>query len=222
MFALKDRQNYPVKLKVHAACNHKWHMADETMAIFLDVLHASGKATSSDHLKKLHFIDIENDQGTYQGITRFPMRPLTHRVIRCMHGLLYGEPLPIATQHQVHYPIPEVDTSNGYRPVQHHPQTYQFANELCTAQRTGTYDAVRAYNGKFKYVCTWHQMDDETPICLFAFDIYRLSTFAVRIADFPQAIIGFYAASKPPGATACSRIHAEHPDEDILYPIIEV
>jgi hypothetical protein len=101
-------------------------------------------------------------------------------------------------------------------------QTYQFANELCTAQRTKTFDAVRAYNGKFKYVCTWHEMDDGTPICLFAFDIYRISAFAVKIADFPQAMIGFYALPKPKKATSCSRIRADHPDEDILYPILDV
>ena len=221
MFAVEDRANYPVKLQVHAKCNHKWHLADETMSIFLDAQHGAGKATDPSHLKKLHFIDIENDQGIYQGITKFPMRPLAHRIIRCMHALLYGMPLPLQTLHDVHYPIPEVDTSNGNRPVQHHPQTYQFANELCTAQRTNTHDAVRAYNGKFKYVCTWHEMDNGTLICLFAFDIYRMAKFAVKIPDFPQATIGFYASEKPEGATACSRVRADHPDEDILYPIIE-
>ena len=220
MFAIEDRQNYPIKLSVHAECNHKWHLEDEKMAIFLDLQHGARKSTDSNHFKKLQFIDIENDQGTSQGITNFPMRPLVYRVIRCMHALLYGEPLPTETRHHVHYPIPEVDTSNGNKPVRHYPKTYQFANELCTAQRTNTHDAVRAYNGKFKYVCTWHEMDDGTPICLFAFDIYRMAAFAVKIPGFPQATIGSYAASKPKDATACSRIRAEHPDEDILYPII--
>jgi hypothetical protein len=113
MFAIEDRQNYPIKLKVHAECNHKWHLADETMAIFLDAQHGSGKASNPDHIKKLRFIDIKNDQGTYQGITSFPIRPLAYRVISCMHALLYGEPLPMQTPNDIHYPIPEVDTGNG-------------------------------------------------------------------------------------------------------------
>lgn len=221
MFAKPDRANYPIKLKVHERCNHKWHLADETMAIFLDILHGTGKSTDPGHLGKLNFIDIENAQGVYQGITKFPMRPLAHRIIRCMHAVLYGSFLKTDTFHDVHYPIPEVDTSNDNKPVRHHMQTYQFANELCTAQRTGTNDAVSAYNGKFKYVCTWHKMDDGRSICLFAFDIYRLHNFAVKIEGYPRAVIGFYATEKPEGATACSLLKVKHSDEDILYPILE-
>ncbi len=137
-----------------------------------------------------------------------------------MHAVLYRSFLKAETLHDVHYPIPEVDTSNGNRPVPHHPQTYQFANELCTAQRTGTYDAVRAYNGMFKYVCTWHHLDNGTPICLFAFDIYRFGDFGVKIVDYPRAFIGFYATDKPKDGTSCSKLQADHPDEDILYPIL--
>ena len=221
MFAKVDRENYPIKLKVHERCNHKWHLADETMAIFLDILHGSGKATNPEHLRRLNFIDIQNEQGVYQGITRFPMRPLVHRIIRCMHSILYGSFLGADTYHDVHYPIPEVDTENENRPIRHHMQTYQFANELCTAQRTGTFDEVRAYNSKFRYVCTWHKLDNGESICLFAFDIYKLHNFAVKIEGYPRAVIGFYRASKPEGGTECSQLRVEHPDEDILYPLLE-
>lgn len=124
--------------------------------------------------------------------------------------------------HVVHYPIPEVDTDNENKPVRHEMQTYQFANELCTAQRTGTYDAVYAYNGKFKYVCTWHKLDNGKSICLFAFDIYKLHDFAVKIDEYPKAVIGFYATEKPPDATACSLLRIEHSDDNILYPILAI
>jgi hypothetical protein len=221
MFAKSDRANYPIKLKVHERCNHKWHGADETMAVFLDILHGTGKVSDPGLLRKLNFIDIQNDQGVYLGITKFPMRPLAHRIIRCMHAILYGSFLKTDTFHDVHYPIPEVDARNGNKPVRHHPQTYQFANELCTAQHTGTHDAVSAYNGKFRYVCTWHKLDNGQPICLFAFDIYRLHRFAVKIEDYPKAVIGFYVADKPAKATSGSLLRIEHSDEDILYPILE-
>ena len=46
MFAISDRANYPIKLKVHARCNHRWHSEDEKMAIFYDVLHGNKKASN--------------------------------------------------------------------------------------------------------------------------------------------------------------------------------
>lgn len=221
MFAIADRANYPIKLKVHAACNHRWHADDEKLAIFFDILHGGEKAEKPGLLKKLSFVDIDNEQGTYQGITNFPLRPLAYRIIRCAHALLYGEYLPKETMHHVHYPIPEVDVSNGNRPTAHELQTYSFASELCTAQKTGTYDCIVANNRQFRYMCTWANLDNGSPICLFAFDIYRLSRLAIEIRDFPKAIIGFYARPTPKGATRCSALRLEHKDEEILYPLVE-
>jgi len=134
MFAKLDRTNYPIKLQVHERCNHKWHLADEMISVFLDILHGTGKAADPHHLRKLNFVNIQNAQGLYQGITKFPMRPLVHRIMRCMHAVLYGSFLKTDTFHHVHYPIPEVDTENNNQPVQHQIQTYQFANELCNEQ----------------------------------------------------------------------------------------
>jgi hypothetical protein len=222
MFAIADRVNYPIKFPVHATCNHRWHVDDEKMAIFYDILQGGTKASDPAMQKKLSFLDIENDQGVFLGITNFPIRPLAYRVIRCAHSLLYGEYLPAQTINQIHYPIPEVDRSNGNRPVPHEMQTYQFANELCIAQKTKTHDSIAAYNHQFRYVCTWSHLDGGAPICIFAFDIYRLSRFAVGIQDFPKAVIGFYSAtSTPKTATKCSNIRIESTDEEILYPILE-
>lgn len=220
MFAAVDRQDYPLVLQVHEKCNHAWHIADETMALFLDVLHGGKRVAEPRQLAKLSFLDIQNEQGRYQAINNFPIKPLAHRILRCMHALLYGEHLPAATPNTIHIPIPEVDESNGNRPMPHLPQTYQFANELCTAQKTNTFDAVSAYNGKFRYVSTWHKADNGQPLCLFAFDIYRLSNFGVRIQGFPQAVIGSYLWQTPAGATRCSELRVDHPDHEILYPLL--
>ncbi|MBF8177026.1 MAG: hypothetical protein K2Y13_06125 [Burkholderiaceae bacterium] len=219
-FSKPDRTNYPIKLQVHERCNHKWHLADETMSIFLDALHGTEKSSNPKHLAKLNFIDIKSEQGIYQGITKLPIRPLAYRIIRCMHALLYKSFLKVETVHDIHYPIPEADTANNNKPFSQKIQTYQFSNELCTAQRTETHDAIYAYNGRFKYICTWHKLDNGQSICLFTFDIYKLHNLAVKIADYPRSVIGFYAAEKPQNATLCSLLKLEHPDEDILYPIL--
>lgn len=221
MFAVADRINYPIKLKVHASCNHSWHVEDEKMAIFYDVLHGAKKASDPALGKKLSFIDVENEQGTYQGITNFPIRPLTYRIIRCAHALLYGDFLPANTGNHIHYPIPEVDASNGNKPVVHQMQTYAFANELCKAQKTKTHDFLFSNSQKFRYVCTWSKLDNGQPICIFAFDIYRLSHFAIQIKDFPQAVIGFYMTATPANGSKCSNLAVESSDDEILYPILE-
>ena len=221
LFRIEDRANYSLKLKVHAACNHRWHAVDEKMSVFLDFLHNNGKLTNRSLVDKLNFHDIENEQGCYFGVSNVPLRPITNRILRCAHALLYNEFLPKETVHTAHYPIPELDPQTPGHPHRHEMQTYELANSLCTAQRTGTYDSIVAYNRQFKYICTWSKLDDCTSICIFAIDIYRLSDLAVEIDGFPKAIIGAYCHSRPSNAALCSRLELENSDEDILYPIIE-
>lgn len=128
MFKVADRINYPIKLKVHEKCNHNWHINDEKMGIFYDILHGGNKITIPELQNKLTFQDIETNQGVFKGITGFPLQPLVHRIIRCMHALLYHEYLPNQTKHYIHYPIPELDQSNQNQPILQEPQTYQFAD----------------------------------------------------------------------------------------------
>jgi len=221
MFAVADRQNYPLLFKVHAKCNHNWHRRDEQMAIFLDYLHGGRKAANPELQKKLTMVSVKNDQGIFQAITNFPLRPLAYRVMRGMHALLYGTYLPENTPHHIHYPLPEVDFNNGNRPVQNEIQTYRLAQALCTAQKTNTCDRVVAYNGKFRYACTWDQYDNGQPICIFAFDIYRINRFAIEIEDFTEAFVGHYSVNDVPiPATWCSKLEVQHSRQEVLYPLL--
>ncbi|MEK6762867.1 MAG: hypothetical protein AABY96_09150 [Nitrospirota bacterium] len=222
IFHTTDRENYPIKLKVHACCNHRWQEKDEKLSIFFDVLHGNTKANNPILQQRLSFVSVITEQGVYKGIADFPIRPLARRIIKCAHAVLYGEYLQAGTLHHIHYPIPEIDPTKGNEPFQNLLQTYSFADELCIAQKAGTFDSLIAYNRKFKYVCTWSQLDNGDPICIFAFDIYRLSGFAVKIKDFPSAVIGFYAASKiPVGATICTKLRVESTNDELLYPILQ-
>lgn len=220
IFHVSDRTNYPLKIKVHEKCNHNWHLEDDKLAVFFDVLHLGEKSKNEKHIKKLNFTEIVTEQGIYQGLTNFPLAPLATRIMRCVHSLLYGEFLPKNTIHHIHYPWPELNPRTG-EPYHHHLQTYSFANELCIAQKTKTYDSVFAYNQKFKYVCTWSKLDNGEDICIFAFDIYKLSVFAVKIEDYPEAVIGFYKKERPENASRCSALRVENTDSEILYPILD-
>lgn len=219
IFHVSDRINYPIKVKVHEKCNHQWHLEDDKLSVFFDILHGSEKASKTEHIKKLIFTDIDTSQGLYQGLINFPLAPLVHRVIKCVHALLYGEYLPSNTWNHIHYPWPELDHKTG-EPHMHSLVTYEFANQLCTAQKIGSYSSIRAYNNKFKYVCTWSKLDNGDDICIFAFDIYKLSTFAVKIKDFPEAVIGAYSIKRPKNAIKCSKLHVENTENEILYPIL--
>ncbi|THJ15091.1 MAG: hypothetical protein CAF42_015375 [Nitrospira sp. CG24B] len=221
LFQPSDRVDYPIKVKVHARCNHKWSEDDEKLSIFFDILHGGTKANDPELLKKLSFLSVITAQGVYKGITCFPLRPLARRLIRCAHALLYGEYLPRETRYHIHYPIPEIDPTKGNEPFPNLLQTYSFANELCSAQKAETFDSLIAYNRKFRYVCTWSHLDNGDPICIFAFDIYRLANFAVKIEDFPRAVIGFYSVLQiPSAATRCTKLQVENSDEEVLYPIL--
>ncbi len=219
IFRVSDRINYPIKIKVHKKCNHQWHLEDDKLSIFFDVLHGGEKTEQIEHKKKLTFTDIKTNQGIYQGLTNFPLAPLTYRVMSCIHSLLYGGFLPQNTLHKIHYPWPELNPETG-EPHKHSMVTYEFSNKLCVAQKTQSYDSVIAYNKKFKYVCTWSKDDNGNDICIFAFDIYRLSKFAVKIQDFPEAIIGAYQLPRPQNATICSKLTVDNTDREILYPLI--
>jgi len=135
IFHTSDRINYPIKIQVHEKCNHSWHLNDDKLSIFFDVLHGGIKATKAEHYNKLTFTDIKTKQGLYQGITDFPIEPLAYRIMRCVHSLLYGKFLEKNTAHHIHYPWPKVNPQTG-EPHHHELQTYSFANQLCIAQKT--------------------------------------------------------------------------------------
>ncbi len=219
IFHKNDRINFPIKIEVHMKCNHNWHLNDDKLSVFFDRLHGNIKARKPKHYSKLKFTDIETDQGTYPGLTDFPMEPLAYRIMRCAHSLLYGGFLEKNTANYIHYPWPKLNRKTR-GPHHHQMQTYSFANELCVAQKTKTFDSIIAYNKKFKYVCTWSKLDNGEDICIFSFDIYKLSEFTVKINDFPKAVIGFYKVSKPQNGTRCSELSVENQDSEILYPIL--
>jgi hypothetical protein len=221
-FDASDREDYPIVLEVHEACNNKWKLPDETMSGLFAAFHEGYAGRDLSRQRKPESLEIENDQGIYPAMTNVPFVPQSHRVIRCMHALLYGEFLPSQTGNWLHVPIPEVNPKDGNRPVRPELQTYAMANALCTAQKARTSDRVKAYGGSFEYVCTWTKTDNGKPMCIFAFDIHRVARAAVQIEDFPRAFIGFYFAPSPKLGSRCSDVLVENTDEEILYPILNI
>ncbi len=219
LFLPEDRHNYPLLLKVHKRCNSNWSAADEVLATIYAKLHGTVEVSETTR-RGPDFHEVRNEQGIFQGISGFPIRPFATRVIRCVHALLYGEWLPTTTPNDIHIPVPEKDPISN-RPKMHLMQSYAFADALCNAQKSDSYDSIVAYGGKFKYVTTWSQFDDGgEPICLFAFDVYQLHKLGIVIDQFPKTIIGFYQRNPPPTATSISASKVHNTDAEILYPIL--
>lgn len=94
------------------------------------------------------------------------------RIVRGMHALLYKEFLPVTTKSKFHIPLPEADTDTKamIAPLE---QTFTFSGVIRKALLSGTADVVRAYNDKFKYVCTWRDSTTDSPSVLFALTSMR-------------------------------------------------
>ena len=220
LFLEQDRENYALILETHASCNSNWSESDKLLAILFDALHGTGTWANPKHRKQLSFVPFKWGAETKLALNNLPLRPLVFRILRFMHALLYGDLLPQRTNNSIFFPIPESDREDRSRPIAVPPETLAFSKALCTAQAVGAYDAVRAYNGKFSYVCTWSRMGNDAAVCLFAFDIYRMADIGLEIADYPRCVIGAYLVERPARATEFLGPSVEPASQDLLYPII--
>jgi hypothetical protein len=145
LFLPADRANYSIVLKVHERCNHSWHAIDEILATIYGIMHGSIEQLGGRR-REPTIEQVENDQGLFAAALDVPLHEFAFRVTRCAHALLYGEWISADTQNSIHVPLPEVDRDNANRPKKPLPQFVVFANALCSAQKTNTYDALIANN----------------------------------------------------------------------------
>jgi hypothetical protein len=217
VFKDEDRQNYSLTLKVHESCNTRWHKYDEQFSILYDSLHGGPKIEPK---RNMRIIDVQNTEGVYPALTGVPFIELGFRVAQCAHALMYETCLASNTGKNIHVPLPEVDPDNGNQMKVVHPIIHRAAEALCTAQKSNTHNSLIAYNGKFKFVSTWVQASNGTPICMFAFDIYRLAPLGWEVPGFPRCFVGYYLDAMPWDAVKCSTEEFTHIDGEVAYPIL--
>ncbi|MBN8726987.1 MAG: hypothetical protein J0H15_04705 [Xanthomonadales bacterium] len=218
-FSPADRENYPIILRTHKPCNHLWHGADELVGIVADALHTRRKSFDTSFKKKLDATLVPFGQALAAAVTNLPLAPAAARIVRGMHALLYNDFLPQRTQSKFHIPLPEADPQTG-RMVQPLDQTYAFSSTVRRAILTGTADEVRAYNGSFRYACTWDRLDSGTPICLVVFNIYAFHTLAPKVSNFPKCFVGMYIPRQAPvTASWVSPLKVELKRGEVLDPL---
>ena len=218
-FAPKDRVNFPVILPTHRACNNKWHGADELFGIIADALHIKKKSSDLTATRKLDAWLLPFKGGHAAAVTNVPMVPTTTRIVRGMHALLYNEFLSHDIPNKFHVPLPEADATTGElrQPL---VQTFAFGSAIRKEILTGSADKVCAYNGAFRYACTWDRLQNGKPLCIVAFDIYSFHTLSPKIENFPKCFIGMYIpVSAPPAATWASKLEVKVSRSELLDPL---
>ena len=140
------------------------------------------------------------------------------RIVRGMHALLYHEFLPQNTKSKFHIPLPEADTATG-KLIQPLDQLFTFSGVIRKAILSNTADVVLAYNGKFKYACTWERLDNGQDFCIACFDIYAFHELAPAGTTLPKAFIGMYIPHKrPAGAARASGLEIVATHSELLDP----
>ena len=140
------------------------------------------------------------------------------RIVRGMHALLYKEFLPVSTRTKFHIPLPEADTETQSVRVPLE-QSFTFSGVIRKALLSRTADVVRAYNGKFKYACTWERFDNGLPFGITCFDIYGFHALSPPVSNFPKAFIGMYIPdSQPNGTVQASGLEIELTQDELLDP----
>jgi len=220
-FATPDRENFPILLPTHETCNNKWHKADEIISIVADALHTKNKSQNAALTRKLDAKKVQIGSSSVAAISNFPLAPMAARIVRGMHALLYHDFMPEKTRSKFHVPIPEAD-KDSLRMRVPLEQTFAFLRVLNKALLTNTADVVRAYNGKFKYACTWEKLDDGTPFCIACFDIYSFHILSPPVERFPSVFLGMYIPTHVPiNASWASELDVPFQNEDLLHPWVQ-
>lgn len=217
-FAPDDRENFPIILPTHEACNNRWKGADEIIGILTDALHIRKKSTDLKRTRKIDAQLVKLGENEAAMVTNLPISPMVARIVRGMHSLLYKEFLPINTKSKFHIPLPEADadTKSMIMPLD---QSFTFSGVIRKALLTKTADVVRAYNGKFKYACAWEQFDNGTPFCIACFDIYGFHALSPPVSKFPKSFVGMYIPDrKPKSAVRASGLEIELTQDELLDP----
>lgn len=218
LFAKCDRSNFPVILRTHKSCNHRWHVADDLLGILTDALHNRRKSQDESVTKRLEAYSLPFNGSEGAAVANVPLAAIGLRVVRGMHALLYKSYLPLGTPNSIHVPLPVADRETG-KPEQPLDQAFAFSGAIRKALLTGSADCITAYSGNFRYACIWDYLSNRIPFCIFAFDIYAFHQLSPRVSNFPKCFVGMYRPLLvPASASWSSKIEFKLARDELLDP----
>lgn len=195
----------PMILPTHVACNGNRSQQDEIVGQLFYLLHGRQIEPQRDRR------GLEQVSDTAGGL--HVVLPARHvffegeidRWVRACHATLYGRVLPkVGVQRNIHPPMPtgEFDEEGRICFDQVLPQVPKFVEVIRRNRAAGTLDRIEAWNGKFRYECTWLQGQQERWACVWAMRVYDWERLGETWQQEPRGCTGYYESpeGKPPEA----------------------
>jgi hypothetical protein len=210
LFLEVDRTS-PLILPTHVACNGARSDRDEIVGQLFQMLHGRQLAPERD---RRGLEAVPDQQGRLHAV--LPARHLffsgeIDRWVRACHATLYGAVLPrVGVKRNIHPPMPTGifadDGTVQFDPVL--PQVAKFVEVIRRNRLANSLDAITAWNGRFRYECTWAGADTGQWICMWAMRIYNWEQLGETWPTERRGCTGFYwpPDGKPRDATTSTKL----------------
>lgn len=212
LFAEADRTP-PLILPTHDTCNNVQSSYDEQVGQLVSLLwrESPGPKDVSSLRLSMHAPDGMVPFGAVEALN---LRSIIARWLKGFHAALYREFLP-RVNGAIHEPFPGGDTPGEDATL--HASQGVFVREIKKNRAAGRVDRIHPYNGQCLYECTWSQLDDRRPICVWALDLYGWH----RLGDpnyQQRSCVGWYEATNgiPDGASCATTIEVLFRNTDPL------
>ncbi len=200
---LENDRNFPLKLPTHKDCNNGLSDSDMALSQIIGLLHDREPSQNQDKRNVRFIKNLENQDEAHPVFSIGDLRTLIFRWVKGCHAALYGEflPDPIGPRRRsILPPFPmgvEKEAGIYFFDEDFTPQYFEFAKALQKSKLARSMDGIECYNQKFKYYCTWDQLDNGWPFCIFTLDLYDWRRLGSIHKVLPRDCIGAYTYERP-------------------------
>jgi hypothetical protein len=217
IFSSRDLSNYPIILKTHKACNGEWSKLDVRFASLWSNItgNASGRRVANKVIKS----SLVGGHLWTRLIHNVPLEKLQYRILRCMHAILYNEFLKDGTGVEFYSPYIRLNPKTLTPTNVNIGLYYALSRQLIASQKVEVFDGISSHNGKFKYVCTWDNLENGQDICIFALDVNDMYALAPKVSWGLEVSVGYYIWPRPLLGPKVPRTKLEYPTRELKRPI---
>ena len=191
-FAVEQKE--PLLMPTHVACNKRHGPNDEKMAQFLGLLR--GYVPSNPAHWRLQFEELE---GGFAALVNFDVHTAVWRWVRGFHAALYGAPLVVGFQGELHTPFPSAQTKPEGIVLDVSDANYPHLAFVLDKNRAATnVDRIVSNKGTVSYECVWGQPKTDGPwLCAFALNVSDWKDLG-EPRLYQRDCLGFYVQPEKP------------------------
>ncbi|GEM_PF-849841 len=206
---LRPDRNHPLILPTHTQCNNAESVDDEHMSQLVSMIHGKQPDTKNDK-RKLGIIEVPG-QGSIRCFGEIDMRSVIFRWIRGFHAALYNQHLPKMSTRSILPPWPtaKIISARVVKPDRITDQYPRFVEALRKSRIAHAFDSIVCNNKKLHYYCSWSELDNGMPFCIFALDLYGWIKLGATAAFPARSCVGAYALASDFPVTATRATNLE-------------